>query len=83
MVVHGEEVACQGIVCDLHLHVVVDAVGRGMGGEALLASTLLGTGKLLVNWEWEEVEEEEEGQGFAYTQFRAARSLWITSLRDR
>lgn len=29
MVVHGEEVAGQGVVCDLHLHVVVDAVGKG------------------------------------------------------
>lgn len=28
MVVHGEEIPGQGIVCDLYLHVVIDAVGR-------------------------------------------------------
>lgn len=53
--------------------------------EAVLALTQLGVGKLLVNCEWRRVvdEEEEEGQGVAYTQFLAARSLCITSLRDR
>ena len=36
VVVHGEQVPRQGVVRDLHLHVVVDAVGQETRGNGIM-----------------------------------------------
>lgn len=71
VVVHGKQIAGQGVIRDLHLHVVIDAVGSGGGGGNPGSGEII-CGRLF--WRPSTV---------TYTQFLAARSLWMTSRRAK
>jgi hypothetical protein len=82
VVVHRKQVSGKGIVCDLDLKSVVDAEERDMNieGSRVLRCSIT-TNSLCAPG----LPDRGQAQGAAdtYTQFLAARSLWITSLLAR
>lgn len=73
VVVHRKQISSEGIVRNLHLHVVINATRKGTRerkGGLIMSATEFQKKKCCAGSE-------------TYTQFRVARSLWMTSLRAR